>query len=228
MDKVSSIIKAAARAKAAIDRFNDLDGAEYEDGLRALNAMLALWAAEGITIYNVITESFTLVTNKPSYTIGTGGDFNTTRPTDIYYALIRDAGNNDYAVSVITDEEFDCIANKTTPGRPNRIQLKPGYPLATLTVYPVPLLSETIVLANTKVIASFASIDDDINLPPEFEEALIYNLSLRIIPEVPPTALVADLAAKAKDAIYTIPVAPLIGDAALSNSFRPFNIYRGQ
>src|SRR5437762_2811451 len=51
-----------------------------QKGLRILNAMIGQWAQERLTIPAVIRETFDLMANQASYTIGDGGDFDTVRP----------------------------------------------------------------------------------------------------------------------------------------------------
>lgn len=224
---VAEMIKAAARAKGAIDRYNDLDAAEYAEGLSALNSMLALWSSEGITIYNDVADSFTLTPGKGTYTIGTtGADVTTTRPTGIHGAFIRTANNLDIPVEVITREEYSAITDKSASGEPAQLFYSPTMGAGTIYLSPVPILAETLHFQSQRPMANFASIEDEINLPPETEEAIKYNLSLRVCPEVPPTALVASLAASGKSAIYTVPVAPATFDAAVISGGR-YDITRG-
>lgn len=224
---VAEIIKAAARAKGAIDRYNDLDASEYAEGLAALNSMLALWSAEGITTYNILSDNFPLVPGKTVYTIGpVGADVVTGRPIDIYYAFVRTINNVDIPVEVLTDEEFDAITLKTVTFRPNQMQYRPTMPNGTITVYPVPSYAESLFIQSQKPLGNFTSIDDDINLPSEMEEAIKYNLALRVVPEVAPSAMVLQLASDGKRTIYTVPVPAATFDTPGLGTGR-FNIYKG-
>ena len=57
-----------------------LAAADMDDGLRFLNSMLESWGLIRQNIFKVNTETFALTAGDQTYTIGSGGDFNTARP----------------------------------------------------------------------------------------------------------------------------------------------------
>jgi hypothetical protein len=58
------------------------------DGLARLNRMVSGWQTQPQTITAVVRNVFPLVTNKQTYTIGLGGDFNVARPIGINGAAL--------------------------------------------------------------------------------------------------------------------------------------------
>ena len=101
--------------------------AQDDSGLEALNNMISSWSAEGLLVpYNTI-ESFTLAVGKSTYTIGSGGEFNTVRPLRIIDAFIRDSGSDDYPVDVsMTRVEYNAITQKDAEARPTRLYFDPN------------------------------------------------------------------------------------------------------
>ena len=87
MSNPRSIIKGAFRALGRLGRGRDLTGDEATDGLELLNQLIASWKGEGLLLPYRTTEQLTYSTSKISYTIGSGGDFNTVRPVQISRCL---------------------------------------------------------------------------------------------------------------------------------------------
>jgi hypothetical protein len=86
---------------------------ELADGIDALNSMLESFSLERLMVYQILEENFSLVIGTGSYTIGTGGTFNTTRPVKIENAFLRDSSNNDYSLALIDNAQYDSIPLKT-------------------------------------------------------------------------------------------------------------------
>jgi hypothetical protein len=68
-----------------------LTTAEQPYYLGKLNAMLESWSLDRRMCYSVTQESFALTASTGTYTIGSGGAFNTARPTKILNAFVRDS-----------------------------------------------------------------------------------------------------------------------------------------
>ena len=181
MPTVQTIIDAAFR-KNAINLPSD---AQRDNGLRLLNDMLDSWAIEGIVIPYTTTESFTLVAGTGTYTIGSGGAFNTARPIKIIDAYIRDSGSVDYPVNVHMNLwEYNAINDKNTSIRPSSLYYDTQYPLGIIYFDSLPSDAETFYLVSDKSLTAFSAVTDEItNLPGFYNEALIFNLAVRISTE---------------------------------------------
>ena len=57
-----------------------LTASEAQLGLDAFNALLEEWSIEGLAVYAQANQTFNTVANQAVYTIGTGGNWATTRP----------------------------------------------------------------------------------------------------------------------------------------------------
>lgn len=223
---VSELIKASYANLGVGDVESSLSPAMMEQGLKSLNAMIGSWSRKRLVIRSIITESFPLIVSQSVYTIGLGADFNTTWPFQILDAFIRDASGIDYPVNIITREQYNSISVKTVDGRPEYLYYDPQYPTGVIRLYYVPDETDTLYIDSQKVITSFADLDTAITLPPEYEEALEYNLSTRLAPKtsspVPPE--VAMLASSSYGVLNTQPIDPAKFDGAFATR-GVYNIY---
>lgn len=203
MATAGDIVKAALRNLGVIASGDQPAADELADGLSALNEMMALWSADGLLIYSVTRENFTLTPGTASYTMGSGGAFNTIRPIQITEAFIRDSSGTDYPVDVKDRKYYERIEIKTTQGRPDKLYLAPEYPLAKVYLYPTPSLAEALYLDSWKALTAFATVDTVISLPDEYRGALSSNLAIYIAPEysVSPSQALAVKAGSSKATI---------------------------
>lgn len=180
-----------------------LQADEAADALKVLNNMLGSWSAEGGLVFHTAQETFT-PTGAVSYTIGTGGDFNTQRPLRIVSAFISD-GSADTPMQQIGVTEYNDIANKDIVGRSYSFYYDNNYPLARIFFYPIPSGTYTVTLYSIKPLSSFASQTTAYNFPSEYEDAIVKNLMVNLAPYygVEPTPNQLRLARDSKNIILT-------------------------
>mgnify|MGYP001559163218 CR=1 FL=1 len=184
---VSSLIKASLRKIGALSVGEDIAGGVSDDLLQALQVMLRSWAQKRILVYASKKESFSTVPGQSLYTWGSGGNITTARPHQIIFAFIRDANGTDIYIESVSEGRYNNISTKTTSGRPLWLFYHPEYPLGNLYFYPTPSVAETVWINSLKPFtetSSFENVDQTIAFPPNYEEALIYNLAIRIAPEM--------------------------------------------
>lgn len=187
------IINGAARLIGVVFKSESLSDDEAADGLVALNDMLDTWSNDNLITYAYTLETFSL-TGAASYTIGSGGDFNTTRPINIVDAVVR-YGSIDYPLTIISQEQYqeEIALKSTTSPVPKYLTYDNAYPLATIKMYYVPSAGSTLYLQTNKPLGNFASLTTTIALPPGWKRALKYNLAVDIAAEygveVPATVL---------------------------------------
>jgi hypothetical protein len=145
--------------------------------------MLDSWSNEDLVVHAITAETpLTLTGGDATVTMGTAGDI-TTRPMEIFNAVIRD-GSTDYPVRLISVAQYAAIPNKTLQSTyPTDLYDDCGYPLRTLTLYPVPAAAKSLVLYTKRALTQIATLDTSLSLPPGYEEALIYNHAMRLAPE---------------------------------------------
>jgi hypothetical protein len=229
---VSDLIKASMRKITAVASGEVPTTNEYADGLTALQSMLRSWAAEKIFVFASTKESFTLVSGTYQYTWGTGGTITTARPNQVIGAYVLE-GSTTHPVEVITEGKYRSITVKSSIGRPYALFFHPTYPLANVYLYPVPDTAESMYVDSFKPFtetSSFDAITSTLSFPSMYEEALIYNLAIRLASEfgkaVP--AEVAVIASKSWDRISNVNAAnqvePIGVAIPLSSSRSGYNI----
>lgn len=202
MTTARDIIYRAFRKAGVSTKGETPDATEANDALEELNSMLGIWSNDNMLIYARTLESFSLTANDGTYTIGSGADFNTTRPMFIVSAYVRNS-TTDYPVEVISDEAFARIIQKDTGSIPAWINFDNSFPTATIKLWPLPVSAYTLYLLTEKALTSIATLDTAISLPPGWEDALAYNLAVRIMSEYgqQPDAVVVNLANESKSMI---------------------------
>ena len=155
---------------------------QRSEALILLNTMISSWYAESLSVPYSTVEALTLVVGQGTYTIGSGGAFDTALPIRIIDVYIRDSDNKDNPVDITMNRwDYDSIGDKSVTGRPTRLYYDPQYPLGRIYFDLLPEVADTLYLVSEKHLASFATVTDEITSLPEFyKETLIYNLAVRI------------------------------------------------
>lgn len=185
MATVADIIERAMRLCGQLGSGQSATAAEKADGLVALNAMLDDWNNDSLMCFAFQAETLTLANGTSSYTVGTSGDLNTTRPVEIVNAYIVQS-NISYPVEVIDETRYAAIVDKTTTADwPDRLLFRPtiASSQATVIVWPVPNAARTLKLTTRVQVAAFAAATDTVTLPPGWVKAMAANLCVEIAPE---------------------------------------------
>jgi hypothetical protein len=167
------------------------------DGNRArtiCNRMLSGWGQRGQYIPVIARERFDLVADQGGpddpYTIGSGGDFDTERPSNqnsIKSAnLILTASDPEVRVplGIYTDQAYDAnpIPDQSNT-QPTGLYYNPTYAgdLGAIFLWPVPDTAENdLELFLEKAIVAFADMSTTYYLPDGAEDAITYALALRL------------------------------------------------
>lgn len=168
----------ASAVKSADDTF----------ALARLQDMLSSWSAKGITVPYYTTENFTLTVGQAVYTIGLSANSpdltsSTGRPIEIVSAWIR-ISDDDHPVDVnMSRSEFARVVNKDQTQRPKRLWYDPQYPNGTIRFDAEADVAYDFHIITTKPfdeINTIAALTDTFSLPEELNEAMVYNLALRL------------------------------------------------
>lgn len=175
-------VTAALREIRVVGPGFDLDAEDADDTLGVLNRMINTWSGMDLMIPYRTREELTLTGGDYDYTIGVGGNFNTTRPLRIEAAKLRLSGT-DYDLTVTHDaRRFELESDSTTQGRPELLYYNPVAPLGLIYFANVPDQAYTLILTSLKPITSFATLDTEDAVPDEYEEAIVSNLAVRAAP----------------------------------------------
>jgi len=194
MYTANDIIRAAMRLiqVSAVD--TDLTAAELKDGLESLNRMLDSWSADELTLYQVIREQFPLVSGQNPYSMGYGGDFNTSRPikiVDAYLVLNNGSIPVSYPMQVLGYDDYNSVRLKTlSTNFPNYIYYQPSFPIAEVYIYPIFAPNDPstqgpayINLTSWKPFDMVVDPTAYMEYPPGYWEAIVFNLAVRIAEE---------------------------------------------
>jgi hypothetical protein len=200
------------------------------DAFTLLNMMLGQWNRRRWLVYHLVGVA-KVATGARSYTIGAGGDFDLARPDRIESAYVRqltNAGPNqtDYPLTLLQSmEDYSRIALKGMVGFPAYAFLDSDFPLGRLYVWPVPTGIYEIHLLLKAELPGFDTMSQDIDLPPEYQEAIMYNLAGRLRPhfQLPPDPTITALARASlntvRNANVQIPTLQMPSDLARGGSY---------
>ncbi len=199
MTTARDIIRKALQKVGENFRNSDASSEEYADGLDSLNALISSYANDSMLIFARAWETFNLTPSQGTYTMGVGGNFNTSKPVFVVASYLKD-GITDYPLTQITDEMYtQQITQKTTLGIPNYFTSDNANPLTNIRLYPVPDSNYQIFILTEKPLTEM-TLDTEIILPAGWERMLIYNLAIEFYPEygIPPDPLVLSIAKESK------------------------------
>lgn len=178
-----TIIFGAIRAASLKGRGYTIEAEEAQDGLEVLNQMLRAWQNDDLFVPYRSEQNHALTVSQASYTWGSGGDLDDTRPLDIHAAWLRDSANTDYPLKSMTVEEYARISVKDSNGRPRRYYFEPRDPLAQI-VFEMPLAETDTLYARVLLpLTTFTALTTEDSVPDEYIEPIKYNLALRLAPE---------------------------------------------
>ena len=173
----SEVIKTAFR----LNGVNTIDDDNLDLGLSLLNAMLASWGVEGLSIPCFTKEELTLSAGKGIYTIGLVGELATARPNRITDAHIKDSNNHFHPLVVHNNaQEYFNQGIRNISNIPHEIFYDPSYPLGTIYFDSLPDSAYTLELHSEKNFENLQTLGAILLVPPEYYEAILYNLAVRV------------------------------------------------
>ncbi len=159
------------------------EAAMASDALDDMNAMIDSWKNNGLMIYENEIHDLTLISGQQTYTIGSSGDFNLTRPVSISKASYV-SNNIEYPIDIITEAEWAKIPDKETSSDiPTKLYYNPANPLGELNFWPKPSGASSVKIYVPKPVSRFASLNTSVDLPPGYEILLVYGTADFIAPD---------------------------------------------
>lgn len=204
-----TLINAALRDSGVIGVGQTASAEDSNDAFDKINRMLAIWNLRRWLVYHLKTIAVTS-TGAASYTIGPTGDFVCARVDRIEGGFVRQVtaaapNQPDTMLTVIEAREtFNAIPIKGLVGLPSCVFLDSGFPTGTLYFHPVPTATIYQMHISVKdVLVAFTSMSQTIVIPAEYEEAIVYNLAVRLRAayQMAPDPIVSGLARAALNTI---------------------------
>jgi len=181
----SDLILAAMRRGRIIGKDQVPAPDEAADALAELNRFLdELWI-DKLAVFHVLVEQFALQANKQTYTMGAGGDFNTTRPVKVVPGCRFTVANGvDRQLTVLTERKaWEEIPYKGAVAPPMVLFVDEAMPLANVSFYPVPDQAYPVFINSWGRLQNVAALATVLSLPPGYESLLLNGLAVRLAPD---------------------------------------------
>lgn len=232
----TTIIDDALRALGAIAEGTSHSTDQGTYGLSVLNRLIDQMNTKRLFIYQVDEADHTWPAATASRTIGpTTGDFDTTRPQRIVTAKVRWTNGDDWPLQVTEDRRvWEGVWDKDQTGSPPTLLFYDNaWPVATLYAWPIDPAGWTLRLSTWKLLSAIATVGTTVDLPPAYEDFLVWELARRLWPTYP-NAEVRDfifaMAAEAQGALKSSNVHPVpvlgVQGVTLTNPRGTYNIYQ--
>lgn len=232
MATAADLVKSSLRLAGIIASGETPSSSEQSDSIDVLNDILEEWSNDGYILYEKTIEEFTFVPSQGLYTIGSGANFNTTRPMQILEALVKEASDDfETRIRIYNTQEWAEVGLKSTESElPVGVFYNSKFPNGELNFWPVPSVANTLILYSLKPLSSVVAATT-LSYPPGYNKALKYTLATELAPEFgrPSNPKIEDVATKAKAAIQRSNFEPvyLSSDAAKLTNRGRYNILTG-
>lgn len=180
------LIKGALRTLNVYASGEEPTADEAQDSLVILNQMFDAFNSDGFLIFTIGITDFPLNSNQQVYTLGAGGDFNMQRPAQIDRTSIVILSNPsaplEYSIPMYTTQDWqEKVPIKNVPGNlPLLVYDDGGFPLRSLTFWPVASDATLFRLYAWQPLAQFPDLSTVFAYPPGYLEMLRYNLAVRL------------------------------------------------
>lgn len=177
----SQIVEAAFNTLGIAQEGEALTARMSSDGMRALNLMIKTWGAQE-HLWTLTERTLTLVAGQASYTLDP-------KPMRVLWVRRRTQGIDTPMGEFSRSEYFDQPNKTTSPSIPVNFYYDPQQAIGTLYVWPAPSAqAASTVTLNMTYLRRMANMDNntnDLDMPQEWLEAVIYNLAVRLMPQYP-------------------------------------------
>lgn len=196
MATIRKIITSALQRMNAASANSEPTAEDINVGLSAFNTLIDSLSNNILNIYTTTPYRFSMVAGVQDYTLGPTGDWVVDRPMRIETAvLMAYATHNGSEITenqntmflpldLVNFADFSSITvRKLATTWPTVVYDTGTYPNRTLRFWPVPQSTLDVELWLWSPLATYATIDDELNLPPGYERYLILKLVMELAPE---------------------------------------------
>lgn len=152
---------------------------ETSDCLREFNNLLEIFNTRNLAVYGAVNQTFNTVAAQATYTIGSGGNWNTVRPVridDPAYSVIN--SNTSYPCYSMTQAEYNLITVKDQQQQfPDRYLYVNTFPLGRVTLWPVPSGIIPLTFSINTQLAAVSVAGATISFPPGYAMVFTYKLA---------------------------------------------------
>lgn len=204
------IISTALRKAGVVGIDESIEQPMLNDALDDANDFLAQINHQRYLVYHLVDYSF-VSTGAQNYTVGAGQNFNIDpRPDRLEFAFLRQiipsqGQQIDWPMSIIPAyENYAQITLKTLGTFAWSVFYDTGFPIGIIKPWPIPQASiYELHLGVKETLKRFASLQDKVNLPPEYVPAIKWNLAqwYRASYQMPEDEMVSKLARRSLNII---------------------------
>ena len=175
---VSGLIHSSFRLIGAIAAAETLETAELNDAFVSLNQLIASWNTEGLSLAGRLLILLPL-SQLNSYPLSP-------RPIKIDAASVAISGI-DCPLEIVDAAGWEAITEKLEQAiLIKKLYCDYIYPVSHVYIWPVPRVGGGMLeMFVYSAIQPFATVNDTIDLPPGYEQALRYNFAIALLPEYP-------------------------------------------
>jgi len=176
------IIKRALRILGVVAQGETPTTDQVTEASYALNTLVKAWQADGMPLWAIKEQTIPLVAGQAVYTL------QSPKPLKVLQAWNHvTASSVDIPMRILTQDEYNRLGNKTTPGCPIQIYYDPRRNTGELHTFPVATSVEasgnTIHIVYQSTYEDFDTATDNPDFPQEWYDALAYGLATRLAPE---------------------------------------------
>lgn len=176
----NEIIHGALRILGVVGEGQTPSAQQYTDASEALNYLVKAWENQGVLIWCVKSTDITLVAGTADYNIGLSQTVSVAKPLKIYQAFRRTTNNVDVPMTILSQQQYNMLGNKTSSGAPSQLYYNSQRDYGTLSLYPVPdstVTSDVVRIYYQRPIEDFDASTDNADIPQEMLRALKYDLA---------------------------------------------------
>ena len=185
-----SLITAAMRLLNVVASGELPTSDEANDALMAFQWMVDSWNADSLSIFTMSASDYPLTLGKQAFTLGPGGDFNATRPSQIVgmSSILLNNPTNPVEVPIdlytMTQWQTQVPVKNVSGTFPLICYDDGGAPLRTLSFWPIPNSQPNNVrIYAWQSLVWPATLQTMLNFPPGYARAFVYNLALELAPQ---------------------------------------------
>jgi hypothetical protein len=178
------VIKAALRKLVVLPSGGSPSTAQTDDATDALQALVKAFQADGMPLWKITSQSFTVVDGTSSYTVGPSQTINCPKPLKVLQAFYTVSGGDNVPMNVYNRYDFNILPQVNVEGAPVTLYYQPLRTTGTITLWPIPDNSTTSITFHYQ--SPYEDMDgasNDFDFPSEWMQALIYNLAWSLAPE---------------------------------------------
>lgn len=184
------VITSALRKLSVLPSGGTPTSAQISDATDALQALVKAFQADGMPVWKMSTQTFTVTSGVSSYTVGPSQTVNCPKPLRIVSATYTPSGGNNAPMNIYTQYDYSHLPSTSgTSGLPVDLYYQPLRTTGVIKLWPTPSESTTVIsFTYQSPYEDMDSSTNDFDFPSEWMQALIYNLAWALAPEygIPP------------------------------------------